>query len=266
LVPTDSPAPTESPSESQALTPSPEPTASPPAGSLEEYLASIAAPVVAEIDGKPEWVIARHGSITRLAPADDVTFAFYRNGLISIGQPRGENRSIVRVLDPSGQEVASFEVPALGPDGYVSVARDRRLAYVTDSRSIFRVDLELGEVETVHDGMPGFRLELSPTGNTLASVICPEVEDPQAVDDTYTCQTQVITQTSIFTVDEFNASGATDEYLIGGGWPRNVTPMGRLFDPGPDTPRDPGARHPDRLGWLRDGGRTVRHNGQQRRR
>jgi hypothetical protein len=234
VTPSDSAAPTESPTVSPTLAPSPEPTyspatgtpgttaspeptPSPAAGSLEEFVASMAAPMVMEIDGRGELVIARRGSFTRLAPADDVTRAFVRNGSIVVVQPL-RDRSILRVFAPSGEEVASSEVPLLGPDPYAIVTRDRRLAYVMDSHAIYRVDLVTGEVEKLRDGIPGFRGEVSPTGNTFASVICPPVEDPHR-DETYACQTQVIRGSSRVTVEGFSASGVTDEYLIGETWP-----------------------------------------------
>jgi hypothetical protein len=103
----------------------------------------------------------------------------------------------------------------------VTVARDRRVAYVMNPRSIYRADLTNGEVETLRDGTPGFRGEISPSGNTFVSVICPEVEDPDAIDDEYTCQTQVITATSVSSVEDFSATAATDDYLIGRAWPGN---------------------------------------------
>jgi hypothetical protein len=216
-APTDSAAPTESPTASPVLSPSPEVTASPPAGSLEEFLAGIAVPVVMEIDGKAEWVIARPGSITKVAPADEVTFAFVRNGVIVIAQPLREDRSVLRVLAPSGEEVASSDVPLLGPGAYAIVTRDRRLAYVMDSDLTYRVDLRTGKIETLHDLMPGFRGEVSPSGDTFVSVICPEVEDGHAEPDR-PCQTQVLRESAIVTVDNFAASAATDAYLVGEDW------------------------------------------------
>jgi hypothetical protein len=206
--PTDSAAPTESPIVSPALTASAEPTSSPAAGSLEEYLANIAVPVLAEIDGKYEWVVARDGSMERLGLADDVTRALYRSGLLILVQPRGEGLSTVRVLDSSGRELASVEVP-LGErrvDGFVT--RDRRLAYVMDDRSILRVHLDTGVFETLHEGPPVLRDEsdLSPSGNTLATLVCSSEER---------CDTHLVTGDPGVVLEEFYLLGANDEYIVG---------------------------------------------------
>lgn len=208
VTPSNGAAPTDSPTVAPTLMASAEPSSSPAAGSLEEFVSSIAAPVRAEIDGKSEWVLARDGSMERLALTGDVTGAFYRNGVVIIVQPRGEGLSTVRVLDASGRELASVEVPLGDRRRDVLVTRDRRLAYVMDDRSILRVNLDTGAFETLSDGAPVLRDEsdLSPSGNTLATLVCSGEER---------CDTHLVTGDPGVVLEDFYLLGASDEHLVG---------------------------------------------------